>query len=304
MKSQLHAYDKNKVALLKSILPILIIIHHLANEGFQGIQKIGALGDIVMYLFFAMSGYGLVTSYLKDKTYIKKFLGRSLVKLFVPYFIAMILFVTYRYVNDIDNVELLRTNGLYSFVPTSWYIYVLSYLYIFYYVVFKYIKSSNIIKVTLVCMLVFAYYFIAPKIGIESWRYNRCPAFCIGMFFALFDNKIKESFVVWQVLIAILILVFLYPFRWTFQCLPPLYYSTIFFLVMYIIGNVKQNKIVNFISSISLEMFIIQYIPIYIITNDLHITSTLIAVTIVLLMDIAIAYYMNKFDKHITKKLL
>lgn len=119
LKHELYTYDKQKMNLLKAILPLIIIIHHIAPYGYNGIQTIASLGDIVMYIFFAMSGYGLVTSYLRNNEYLNGFLKKSLTKLFIPYLVAMLLFVVYRYINGIDNIELLKTKGLFYFVPTS-----------------------------------------------------------------------------------------------------------------------------------------------------------------------------------------
>ena len=116
LNHSLYDYDKQKANLLKSILPFIIIVHHLANLKFEGIGKIGSLGDPAMYTFFAMSGYGLVVSYKKNVEYINGFLRRSLPKLFIPYFIALVLFVVYRYIEGIDQFELLRTKGLFSFL--------------------------------------------------------------------------------------------------------------------------------------------------------------------------------------------
>ena len=83
-----------------------------------------------------------------------------------------------------------------------------------------------------------------------------------------------------------------------------MYYATIFFLFMYIIGNVKQLRITKFLSSISLEMFIIQYIPIYIFVNNLNLTSTTVVVSAVIILDIIIAYLMHKAIKPITKRII
>lgn len=73
---------------------------------------------------------------------------------------------------------------------------------------------------------------------------------------------------------------------------------------MYIIGNVKQLRITKFLSSISLEMFIIQYIPIYIFVNNLNLTSTTVVVSAVIILDIIIAYLMHKAIKPITKRII
>ena len=92
----LYPYDRSKVNWLKSIFPILIIVHHISNFGYSGMSCMNAINVFIMPMFFAMSGYGLVICYKNRNNYINGFLKRSLSKLFVPYLIALICFVTYR----------------------------------------------------------------------------------------------------------------------------------------------------------------------------------------------------------------
>ena len=138
----LYDYDRQKADLLKAIFPFCIIIHHLAKYKLPGISIFFLIGIWVMYLFFAMSGYGLVISYLKRTEYIEGFLHRSLPKLFIPYIITFILFAIYRFfdgMNFVDQIALFQNKGLFSFIPTSWFIYILSLLYIFFFIVFRYL---------------------------------------------------------------------------------------------------------------------------------------------------------------------
>lgn len=254
-----------------------------------------------MYLFFAMSGYGLTISYLKNEKYLNCFLQRSLTKLFIPYFIAMVAFVVYRQIEGINQVALFKEKGLYSFVPTSWFIWVLAYFYIFFFVAFRYIKTSNLAKVLLTCALVMSYVMIAPHIGVEAHRYNRCPAFCVGMFFALYDERIRKRYVRWQALMSLLVLV-------SFFCQPHghrldvILYPVAVFVLMYLIGEVKELRIVKFISSISMEMFLIQFLPIYIAIDDLKLSSTIAVVVFVLVLDVMLAYVMHIFIKFIMQR--
>lgn len=302
----LYGYDKQKVNVLKAILPILIIIHHIHGLGYKGVELFGASGDIVMYLFFAMSGFGLTISYLNSAQYVNGFLYRSLTKLYLPYLFTLIVFVIYRYFEGIDQIALLREKGLFWFVPTSWFIYVLSYLYIFFFFVFRYVKSSNAVKVLLTCLLVVGYVIVAHSIGVEPWRYNRCPAFCIGMMFALFDSSIRIKFVRWHALVALALLLLLLIVFYLSHArrLDILIFPTALFIFMYAVKGVRECKVVKFLSSISLEMFIIQFFPMYIVMNDLQITSTAIMVSLVLILDIAFAYIMHRIIKRINKCIL
>ena len=276
-------------------------MHHIYNEGYYDLWFIGSKGgNIAMYLFFAMSGYGLTISYIRKQSYIDGFLQLSLTKLFVPYVIALIAFVVYRQIDGIDQVALFNEKGLFSFVPTSWFIWVLSYFYIFFFVSFRYVKSSNLMKVLSTCVLVMAYVMIAPHIGIEWHRYFRCPAFCVGMFFALYDERIRKRYVRWHALVVLLFLAvfFVQPHD---HRLDPVIYPVALFALMYLIKDVKECGAVKFLSSISMEMFIIQYLPIYIAVNDLHLTSTVAVVVLVLSTDILLAYVMHLSIKHIQR---
>ena len=298
----LYIYDKTKVNWLKAIFPIIIIIHHISNFGYSGMNFMNTIDAFIMPMFFAMSGYGLVICYKNRNNYIYGFLKRSLSKLFVPYLIALICFVTYREWGGQNQLELLRNEGLMSFVPTSWFIWTLSYFYIFFYIVFKYSRATIGVKVLLVCGLVLAYTWIAPRIGIPYWRYRSNPGFCVGMIFALFDDNIKRYFVRWQA-ILVLCLVFAIIRLPIPSCLLPCLYPTALFLLMYILSGVKENVLVKFLSSISLEMFIIQFIPIYIMMNDLHVKLTIEMVLLVLSFDVILAYIMHLVVHRISARL-
>lgn len=312
LQHPLYSYDKKKTNVLKAIFPIVIIAGHMSQAGYSGLDSTRLLCVIVMYTFFAMSGYGLVFSYLKHEStqqtnrqtnkYINGFLNRSLPKLFIPYLAALIIFSVYRYFEGISQIEIFKTNGLFSLVPTSWYIYILALLYIFFYIVFRYVKANSIIKTFLVCGLVMGYVFIAPYLGISHWRYDKCPAFCAGMIIALFNNEIKTRLVRWHALACLILFLIVIKIPYT-HFLSSVCFPTVIFFLMFLIKDIKESRIVNFISSISLEMFIIQYIPIYIVMNDFRISSTAIALPLVITLDIIIAYLIHLIIQPITKRI-
>lgn len=293
-----------KVNLLKSILPIFIIIHHIFYEGYKGLDFFDYItGNIVMSLFFAMSGYGIVISYLKDKQYLDTFLCRSLKKLFIPYLITFSLFIVYSCYENINPIVSIVDGGLVPFVPTSWYIWVLSYFYVSYWIVFRYIKTNTLIKVLLVSLLVIIYCIIAHYLGVPIWRYCRCPAFCIGMFFALFDNIIRKSFFRYHgCIMAFLLVCVIISLSKITHFFDIILYPCLLFTLMYIVKDFKETRISKFLSSICLEMFIIQFLPIYIVKNNLHITSSVVAVLMILSMDVLFAYIMHKIVAQISNK--
>lgn len=298
----LYSYDKTKVNWLKAVFPIVIIVHHISNLGYTGLEYMQSVDAIIMPIFFAMSGYGLVICYKNNQNYINGFLKRSLIKLFIPYLIALVSFVVYRELGGVNQIELLKEKGIMSFVPTSWFIWTLSYFYIFFFFVFRYSKSSLSVKVLFVCGLVLVYTLIAAYIGVTSYRFRSNPGFCVGMIFALFDDDILRKFVRWQAILALCLVLTIIKLPIPTRLLPCLY-PTALFLIMYILSGVKENVLVKFLSSISLEMFIIQFIPIYIMMNDLHVKSTIEMVLLVLSFDVILAYIMHLVVQRISARL-
>lgn len=299
---ELFPYDRNKVAFWKAVLPFGIIIHHLSNRGLPGIECFKAVDDFIMPIFFAMSGFGLYVSYKQRESYLQKFLSKSLKKLFFPYFVVLVLIVLYRQFHGVDQIGLLVEKGLLSFVPASWYIFVLSLFYIFFYFVFKYIRGSDFCKVCLVCCLVMAYYFVAPHIGVEFWRYQRCPAFCMGLIVALFNEKILHHFKCWHILVLGSVLC-AFKLKFTAFFMNPILYPILFFSAMYVIRNIREMFVVKKLSSISLELYIVQCIPIRVVMEDLGVSNTLAAVALVLLFDIVLAILVHIFVLKTSKKM-
>lgn len=60
---KLTPYDKNKVQLAKAVIPFLIVLHHCYHLPGLGIFQ--HLGILLVSFFFLMSGYGLMTCYIK-----------------------------------------------------------------------------------------------------------------------------------------------------------------------------------------------------------------------------------------------
>ena len=85
----LDKYNSNKI---KGLLAILIIMHHLSIYIKDVIlfKILTIIGIIAVSAFFFYSGYGLMTSYLKKESYLKDFLNKRIMKIVIPYIIAII----------------------------------------------------------------------------------------------------------------------------------------------------------------------------------------------------------------------
>lgn len=283
----LYPFSKTKTNILKSILPFVIILHHLSHKIDDGILAFFDDKDqYVLTIFFAISGYGLVTSYRNRQDYLNGFLKRSLIKLYVPYLLCLFFFTFYRYYYNINVIDVLHEKGICGLVPASWYIFVLSLFYLFFYFVFRYVKTNVLHKILFICILVFIYYYLAKFSGVSYWRYMRCPAFCIGLLFAYYEDEIRVRINKWFAFFTSIVLLWLGSLK--MQTLP-IFVGGAFFLVVYILPIGKENSVISFFSKISLEMYLVQYIPIMLVLERLQISSTIAIILSVIILDIVLA---------------
>lgn len=294
----LYSYDKNKVSYLKALLPFVIIVHHLSHYGIAHIEFAKTWDKMAIASFFAMSGYGLIVSYRNKSDYLLGFVEKSFTKLYIPYLYALVLFVIYYICFDVSIVDII-TNDICALVPASWFIFVLSLFYLFFYVVFKYCNFSIVYKALGVGLLVFFYYYIANYCDISPWRFLRTPAFCVGMFFGLFDAQICKKMKIHHCILGIIICVL----GNRISGMQPIFSSILLFLIIYIVPSLPNCSFVNRLSSISLELYIFQYIPIYLIVEQSLITSPVVVILSVIICDIILASIMHTAIKRTVSKI-
>lgn len=310
LSSPLFAYDKSKNLLLKATLPFLIIVHHALNylptNELHFIELYG--GHIAMFAFFGMSGYGLMHCYRERKNYLNGFLQRSFQKLFVPLIIAFILFLIFRFAQGTSPIDYLCNTHWLGYVSFSWFIFCLACFYLFFFLVFKFVMATDLVKVLIVCCLVFAYVVIVKSQTTLAHHYNRCLSFCVGMIVALYDKKIRSLLVRWHVLVLVLgtvLLIIIVHFAFSIYSITLLsvLVGALVFMLLYLIPPIPETRICNFFSSICFEMYIVQGIAFDFVLQNMGIKSFYAAIPIVLIIDIVLAYLVHKVDRWVLKKI-
>lgn len=76
-----------------------------------------------------------------------------------------------------------------------------------------------------------------------------------------------------------------------------LVYPSIVFLVMYAIPNIKGTRIVRFVSSISLEIYLFHMLAFCIVTRDLHVKSEYAVFPLTVCLAIVIAWLIHSSIK-------
>lgn len=273
----------------------MIIAHHVVDKSWWMREW---FGDPTMCAFFAMSGYGVVISYLTKEGYLGGFLRKSMLKLFIPCFSALLLIALYRLATG---TQLITSDPLYL-VPFSWFVLVLALFYFVFFVVFRYVKTSSVVKVLIVSAFVMVYVKAAGYLGWDSYSYRRCPSFCVGMFVALYESDIRSHIRWWHVSLMLIVGLCILPFTYRFHILyvtAPYWFPLLMFVGLYSLPNVPDCKVVNLLSSISMEVYILQYIPINLVTVYWGVANNQIALPLVYLIVIALAFPVMKLNKQI-----
>jgi peptidoglycan/LPS O-acetylase OafA/YrhL len=93
--SKNYAFDVTRTNMLRGVLALLIILHHLSSHlDIPALYYFHDMGSSVVSMFFFISGYGLIKSYkYKGELYLDGFLTKRLRKI-LPLYIIFSIFMS------------------------------------------------------------------------------------------------------------------------------------------------------------------------------------------------------------------
>lgn len=198
-KKQLILYDFDKYSsnLIKAVLAIGIIICHLSLFSENKMPFGGhwaAIGFPIVGVFFFLSGYGLMSSYMKSRdVYLSHFFRKRLSKLILPLCLAFLCNFVCDKIQGIPfpSLDELRRQFLYSspWLYFSWFIYSLLLLYVLYYVSFRYIKKE-MLSIMILLILVLLLYWMCREWGCFPYLRYTIFTFPLGLFFKYQEKRI------------------------------------------------------------------------------------------------------------------
>ena len=315
-----YAFSKDWSYRLKGVLAIIIIIHHVSTRysswwgieeyplSYSIISKFIPWGEIVVGLFFFISGYGLIKSYQRyGDDYISSFMSKRFFKIFIPFviieFITQILLVTFK-----DGYSpwqiLIDAYPQRGFGFILWFPIALSLFYLAFYFCFKYIRITHIAiaAVTLIVVVLSLYYYFIGR-GDWWWKSNLC--FPIGLWYAYYEHKFTKWIALrpklWITLLALIVIGLAQLTRKTsyaFITLRTIILLFPFFVVMvsYYVKS-GRNKVSNFLGNISWEMFLTQFVFLELLS---HIPPMLYCIMLIMCV-LCASVIMNIIDNKILK---
>ena len=311
---------------LKGLLALFIIFHHISQKITTGenFSNFEYMGRYIVSLFFFLSGYGLYFQYSNNETYMENFLKKRLVRIFIPFFIFIVIYVIYRAtLGEVINVDFFlsfwkdHSNIIYN----GWFINSIIVLYVIFYVSFVG-KDSKIAEYKLV-FLTLVYIFWKAYQNHGDWEYVSIMAFLLGVFWmknrVYIDKFLEKNYFIFLVSFSIL----MYVFRHYEVIMKNIgitnkyvYYGivgnicTMVFVVYFLLLTNKlnfSNKYLGFLGDISFEMYMIHglvmhYLGKFFVSSGVN---DVLYTIVVLFVSIVSAYYIKKLiivlEKNIMK---
>lgn len=308
IQNRQSSLKKDKLELLRAILPLCIIAHHLSYIDF--LKEFRSWGPIVNAVFFAISGYGLAVSYrAKREEYLNGFLLKKVLRLMLPLLIVTSIYLICFNTDPIRTVFYdLIANGT-SPLPYSWFVYVLMLMYVFFYIAYKYLPDY--IRNISVVLLVIVYMVLAYGAGYNKIWFYSVVAFPAGLYYAEYETRIssllKSRWILGFVsFFVICILAFTISVH---QTITDYIYITALPLVIFMllsrtdIQNLNTS-VVTFLSRISFEVYLLQGFSMALLRNSkVFIQSDLLYVLGVYAITIVTAYLVNSIVRAINNKI-
>lgn len=187
--------EKNTMAL-RGICALEIVMGHLGN-GMNSIILFPnkKAGSFFVGIFFALSGYGIIYSFINKERYLSGFIWKKMKRLLLPAYIVFLLEIVLNCILDEKGLNLVDIINVKQFFRiTNWYVWELLVFYIAFYFCIKVFKN---VEKTSVLMLGIAIIFvgIAYYLNFEKPWYGATMCFGLGNFYYLYKDKFKEYFV-------------------------------------------------------------------------------------------------------------
>lgn len=218
---------------LRGLAAIGVILHHISQE--EIFQKNHVLSPFVnagaffVSIFFFCSGYGLLKSFDTKENYLKGFIKNRIVKtLVLPFYVDVVIYGLLMFIAGFKLPKerwIFNFTGLTMMNEFAWFPIVLAFLYIAFYLCFRFIKNRPVCFVMIFTVIIalgvgfcynghFAWWYGPKNWWSEpfssytpewwqvqkalwfngEWWVNSAPAFFTGLVFANYEKQIVSFF--------------------------------------------------------------------------------------------------------------
>lgn len=296
-------WDKSQSKAIQAICATGIIFHHMAQKTcapwlpeetiVHGLDIFLNLGYLFVGIFFFCSGYGLYKSIKANPDYLKGFIGNHFRPIILLWLISNTCFYTLG--EQLNHY--------------TWFIYAILYLYVAFYISFKYCKTDKNCIFSLTGFIIL-YILLCEVLVAGIWCFNTIGLFLVGLLFAKYVNaitsSIRQKWLMWLLLsVAILCISFygalklntlvytvdtelLYNLLRYITALVQFIAATAFTILLFVLSHKirLQGKVFDFIGSMTLELYLIHVV----FVEFLDIDNLVLYILAVLVCSFAAAY--------------
>lgn len=302
----------------RGIFALVVVFHHLAQRTSGGLlfQLFRLVGYLAVAVFFFCSGYGLMKKHMSSPQYYKKFLLNRIPSILFPYLVITVIYwLLYAGAGNVYSAKQIMISTFLKGSPIvsfSWYIIAILLFYIAFWLLMVLFKKHYGLMVVSACFLNLLYILFCCRLGYGSYWYNAAFAFCVGMFWAHKESDIlkllEKHFPIFAISVILFWIVCFFgkfvveisAIHFAFQIASACLFSII--IVLFSMKFRVRSKIAHFLGTISLELYLVQGLPIMMFRNKVvYIQNELLWCSIVLLSSIALAMVFHAlFNKMLT----
>lgn len=260
--------------ILKAIFPFVIIIHHISFRTTEmPLMDFRYTGPYVVGIFFYLSGYGLEYKYQKGNLVLKD-LGKRLKVLLIPLLLPLFIYslLTLPFQENIVQHIYMTVKEVNFYLPCTWFIVILLWLYVAYYCLRTQIRSFSLFIVAIMCFLL-VLMGVLYKIGATGTCYVSNFAFLLGILGQQVERKYLLGGGKYLLMLSLLLLVvisFAYvrgfpPFQGFALLGVSLFVPSFFIVYQYVEVPFNNHTCVRFFKNLSYEMYLCQGISFWVL---------------------------------------
>lgn len=270
-------------ASFRGIFALVVIFHHLAQRTSGGVlfHLFSYVGHLAVAVFFFYSGYGLMKKHMSSPQYYEKFLLNRIPSILFPYLvITAVYWLYYAGTGEVYNFKQVMVSTFvtgFPIIPYSWYVIVILLFYVAFWLLMTLFKERYTLMMIGACLLQLIYILFCDRFHYGIWWYNSAFTFVVGMFWAYKESDIlallEKNFLISAIAVISLGAVcfwgtffveremILLALQITSACL---------FCIIVVMFSMKftiRGKVAHFFGTISLELYLIQGLPIMLLQN-------------------------------------
>lgn len=305
--SEMHTFDLNATLPLRGILAIVIICVHLDIFPNGPFPIFRYAGSICVAVFFFISGYGLMVSYLKrGNAYLTHFFRHRFGKV-LPAFVCLtvVMFAFKLFYDHVPLTETLRTLVVKGVPPLrfSWFMYAIIVQYVAFFIACRF-GRSKVKCIVVAALLTLAFMAVVYVANYGFWWWNVQPSFVIGLAVAAYEKELRAFVMAHKsaILLPMALVLAVCVVRRDFHLpgllamlLPNLAPLVVLFCV-YAFGSIS-GKIVKYLGKISLEIYLVQGIA-FLFAGYFHLQCYAFAL-VVFALTLPMAVVAHKFSEKV-----